>query len=212
MTVDQQELANAAKKLQALYEELDHAKYERPPAPEVSTQGANQQKGPSEPFPIWTISDDAHFTALLNEYCTDAARYVPLDGDIYTHGFRRNGRRMCQWIAWNAGPISQLDVAPLMLDELNHQARELNHRLRRTRPPAPISEPQEVWLTARTICYRLRQQGHNVSPELLRKWAERGKLRHSTTFQKENKYLYAEVCGLVVENSNKNHLNVHPRQ
>ena len=212
MPIDQQDLAHAAKKLQILYEELDHAKYERPPAPEVSTQGANQQKGPSEPFPIWTISDDAHFTALLNEYCTDAARYIPLAGDIYTHGFQRNGARMCQWIAWNAGPISQLDVAPLLLDELHHQARELNHRLRRTRPPEPVAESQEVWLTARTICYRLRQQGHNVSPELLRKWAERGKLRHSTTFQKENKYLYAEVCGLVVENSNKNHLNVHPRQ
>ncbi|QRP20931.1 hypothetical protein [Corynebacterium macginleyi] len=193
MPIDQHDLAHAAKKLQVLYEELNHAKYQRPPAPEVSTQGANQQKGPSEPFPIWTISDDAHFTALLNEYCTDAARYVPLTGDIYTHGFQRNGTRMCQWIAWNAGPISQLDVAPLMLDELNHQARELNHRLRRTRPPEPISEPQEAWLTARTICYRLRQQGHNVSPELLRKWAEREKISSLEDCDGKKKYLQHEV-------------------
>lgn len=192
MTVDQQDLANAAKKLQVLYEELDHAKYERPPAPEASTQGANQQKGPSEPFPIWTISDDAHFTALLNEYCTDAARYVPLAGDIYTHGFRRNGTRMCQWIAWNAGPISQLDVAPLMLDELKHQARELNHRLRRTRPPEPVAESQEVWLTARTICYKLRQQGYNVSPELLRKWAERGTVQRRRADNGNWAYLLSE--------------------
>lgn len=192
MTVDQQELAHAAKKLQVLYEELDHAKYERPPAPEVSTQGANQQKGPSEPFPIWTISDDAHFTALLNEYCTDAARYVPLAGDIYTHGFRRNGRRMCQWIAWNAGPISQLDVAPLMLDELNHQARELNHRLRRTRPLEPIGK-QEAWLTARSICYKLRQQGHTISPELLRQWAHRGKITTKTTTDHKTLYSITQV-------------------
>lgn len=197
MTIDQQELAHAAKKLQILYEELDHAKYERPPAPEVSTQGANQQKGPSEPFPIWTISDDAHFTALLNEYCTDAARYIPLAGDIYTQGFRRNGRRMCQWIAWNAGPISQLDVAPLMLDELNHQARELNHRLRRTRPPEPISEPQEVWLTARTICYRLKQQGYAITPELLRKWAERREIRKKTQENSRNLYPMSEVMDRV---------------
>lgn len=193
MPIDQQDLAHAAKQLQALYEELDHAKYERPPAPEVSTQGANQQKGPSEPFPIWTISDDAHFTALLNEYCTDAARYVPLAGDIYTHGFQRNGTRMCQWIAWNAGPISQLDVAPLMLDELHHQARELNHRLRRTRPPAPISEPQEVWLTARSICYRLKQQGHDITPELLRQWAHRGKIGTKTTTDHKNLYSITQV-------------------
>lgn len=192
MTVDQQDLAHAAKKLQVLYEELDHAKYERPPAPEVSTQGANQQKGPSEPFPIWTISDDAHFTALLNEYCTDAARYVPLAGDIYAQGFRRNGRRMCQWIAWNAGPISQLDVAPLMLDELHHQARELNHRLRRTRPLEPIGK-QEAWLTARTICYRLKQQGHDITPELLRQWAHRGKISTKTTTDHKNLYSITQV-------------------
>ena len=176
MTTNQEDLAHAAKKLQILYEELDEAKYNRPPAPEVSTQGANQQKGPSEPFPIWTLSDDAHFTELLNEYCTDAARYIPLTGDIYTHGFQRNGTRMCHWIAWNAGPISQLDVAPLMLEELNHQIRELNHKLRRTRPPQPIDKPQEVWLTARTICYKLRERGYNVSPQLLRKWAGRKKI------------------------------------
>ncbi|MBM0244591.1 hypothetical protein GWO63_010160 [Corynebacterium macginleyi] len=198
--VDQHDLAHAAKKLQVLYEELNHAKYQRPPASEVSTQGANQQKGPSEPFPIWTISDDAHFTALLNEYCTDAARYVPLTGDIYTHGFQRNGTRMCQWIAWNAGPISQLDVAPLMLDELNHQARELDHRLRRTRPPAPISEPQEAWLTARTICYKLRQQGYDVTPERLRKWAERRKIRARKLDGRKNVYEVSNVREAICRN------------
>lgn len=197
MTTNQEDLAHAAKQLQLLYEELDEAKYNRPPAPEVSTQGANQQKGPSEPFPIWTLSDDAHFTELLNEYCTDAARYIPLTGDIYTHGFKRNGTRMCHWIAWNAGPISQLDVAPLMLDELKHQIRELDHRLRRTRPPEPIDKPQEVWLTARTICYKLRQQGNKVTPELLRKWAERGKLVRVKNENGQSLYRYSTVTYLV---------------
>lgn len=197
MTTNQEDLAHAAKQLQTLYEELDEAKYNRPPAPEVSTQGANQQKGPSEPFPIWTLSDDAHFTELLNEYCTDAARYIPLTGDIYTHGFQRNGTRMCHWIAWNAGPISQLDVAPLMLEELKHQIRELDHRLRRTRPPQPTGESQEVWLTARTICYKLRQQGNKVTPELLRKWAERGKLVRVKNENGQSLYRYSTVTYLV---------------
>nr|DAR54540.1 MAG TPA: hypothetical protein [Caudoviricetes sp.] len=38
----------------------------------------------------------------------------------------------------------------------------------------------KAWPNARTICYKLQQQGHNVSPELhnvspelLRKWVER---------------------------------------
>lgn len=202
MTTNQEDLAHAAKQLQQLYEELNEAKYNRPPAPEVSTQGANQQKGPSEPFPIWTLSDDAHFTELLNEYCTDAARYIPLTGDIYTHGFQRNGTRMCHWIAWNAGPISQLDVAPLMLDELKHQIRELDHKLRRTRPPEPIKNPQEVWLTARTICYKLRQQGHNVSPELLRKWVERGEISSLEDCDGKKKYLQREVLSNITVRRN----------
>lgn len=197
MTTNQEDLAHAAKQLQQLYEELDEAKYNRPPAPEVSTQGANQQKGPSEPFPIWTLSDDAHFTELLNEYCTDAARYIPLTGDIYTHGFQRNGTRMCHWIAWNAGPISQLDVAPLMLDELKHQIRELNHKLRRTRPPEPIDKPQEVWLTARTICYKLRQQGYAITPALLRKWAQRGQITVYGDRKGQNLYRMSEVLRII---------------
>lgn len=202
MTTNQEDLAHAAKQLQLLYEELDEAKYNRPPAPEVSTQGANQQKGPSEPFPIWTLSDDAHFTELLNEYCTDAARYIPLTGTIYTHGFQHNGARMCHWIAWNAGPISQLDVAPLMLDELKHQIRELDHRLKRTRPFEPAKSEQEVWLTARTICYKLRQQGHNVSPELLRKWAEREKISSLKDCDGKKKYLQREVLSNITVRRN----------
>lgn len=197
MTTNQEDIAHAAKQLQTLYEELDEAKYNRPPAPEVSTQGANQQKGPSEPFPIWTLSDDAHFTELLNEYCTDAARYIPLTGDIYTHGFQRNGTRMCHWIAWNAGPISQLDVAPLMLEELKHQIRELDHKLKRTRPFEPAKSEQEVWLTAKTLTYKLRQQGYQITPELLRKWAEREKIRKGQSTKGTNQYLLNDVQRLL---------------
>ena len=207
MTTNQEDLAHAAKQLRVLYEELNQAKYDRPPAPEVSTTHSNRQKGPMDPAPIWTLSDDEHFTKRLNQMVCDAAGRI--DGN---HKPTLDGRQLADWLAWYAGPVSQLDFADDILDEVRWQIRELDHRLRRTRPPEPVAKPQEIWLTARTICYKLRQQGYNVSPELLRKWTERGKLRHSTTFQKENKYLYVEVYGLVVENSNKNHLNVHPRQ
>jgi len=207
MTTNQEDLAHAAKQLRVLYEELNQAKYDRPPAPEVSTTHSNRQKGPMDPAPIWTLSDDEHFTKRLNQMVCDAAGRI--DGN---HKPTLDGRQLADWLAWYAGPVSQLDFADDILDEVRWQIRELDHRLRRTRPPEPVAKTQEIWLTARTICYKLRQQGYNVSPELLRKWTERGKLRHSTTFQKENKYLYVEVYGLVVKNSNKNHLNVHPRQ
>lgn len=171
MTTNQEDLAHAAKQLRVLYEELNQAKYDRPPAPEVSTTHSNRQKGPMDPAPIWTLSDDEHFTKRLNQMVCDAAGRI--DGN---HKPTLDGRQLADWLAWYAGPVSQLDFADDILDEVRWQIRELDHKLRRTRPPEPIDKPQEVWLTARTICYKLRQKGYDVSPELLRKWAERRKI------------------------------------
>ena len=174
MSVDQDELRNTAKQLRVLYEELDEAKYEKPPAPTESRMGSNSQKGPTYPMPIWTLSDDVEFTSLLSEYVNDAARFVKPEGEYYREGFGRDGIKMCRWIAWNAGAIAELDVADVMLDELRHQVRELDMRLKRSRPFQPAGKEQEAWLTARSICYTLRQQGYELKPELLRKWVERG--------------------------------------
>ena len=174
MSVDQDELRNTAKQLRVLYEELDEAKYEKPPAPTESRMGSNSQKGPTYPMPIWTLSDDVEFTSLLSEYVNDAARFVKPEGEYYRDGFGRDGIKMCRWIAWNAGAIAELDVADVMLDELKHQVRELDMRLKRSRPFQPAGKEQEAWLTARSICYTLRQQGYELKPELLRKWVERG--------------------------------------
>ena len=175
MSVDQDELRNTAKQLRVLYEELDEAKYEKPPAPAESRMGSNSQKGPTYPMPIWTLSDDVEFTSLLSEYINDAARFVKPEGEYYRDGFGRDGIKMCRWIAWNAGAIAELDVADVMLDELRHQVRELDMRLKRSRPFQPAGK-EEAWLTARGIQRALRRQDIDISPELLRKWVERGKL------------------------------------
>lgn len=194
MSVDQDELRNTAKQLRVLYEELDEAKYEKPPAPTESRMGSNSQKGPTYPMPIWTLSDDVEFTSLLSEYVNDAARFVKPEGEYYRDGFGRDGIKMCRWIAWNAGAIAQLDVADVMLDELRHQVRELDMRLKRSRPFQPAGKEQEAWLTARSICYTLRQQGHNVTPELLRKWAERGRVKAKIGENRSNLYHLKEVA------------------
>lgn len=193
MSVDQDELRNTAKQLRVLYEELNDAKYEKPPAPTESRMGSNFQKGPTYPMPIWTLSDDVEFTSLLSEYVNDAARFVKPEGEYYTDGFGRDGIKMCRWIAWNAGAIAELDVADVMLDELKHQVRELDMRLKRSRPFQPAGKKQESWLTARSICYTLGKMGHNVTPELLRKWAERGKLDIKSKVGGENLYSILEV-------------------
>ena len=205
MSVDQDELRNTAKQLRVLYEELDEAKYEKPPATTESRMGSNSQKGPTYPLPIWTLSDDVEFTSLLSEYVNDAARFVKPEGEYYREGFGRDGIKMCRWIAWNAGAIAELDVADVMLDELKHQVRELDARLKRSRPFQPAGKEQEAWLTARSICYTLRQQGYSITPELLRKWAERGKIRTRKDPRGLNLYesrdLFRELEKTLIQNS-----------
>lgn len=174
MAVGQDELRNAAKQLRVLYEELNEAKHERPPAPTEYRMGSNSQKGPTHPMPVWTLSDDVEFTTLLSEYVNDAARFVKPEGEYYREGFGRDGIKMCRWIAWNAGAIAKLDVADVMLDELKHQVRELDTRLKRNRPFQPAGKSQESWLRGRAIHRQMQWQGVDISLELLRKWAERG--------------------------------------
>lgn len=188
MNVNQEALAQAAKHLRVLYEELNQAKYDRPPAPEVSTTHSNRQKGPMDPAPIWTLSDDEHFTKRLNQMVCDAAGRI--EGN---HRPTLDGRQLSDWLAWYAGPVSQLDFADDILDEVRWQIRELDHRLRRTRPPTPVEEPQEVWLTARTICYKLNQQGYNITPDLLRKWAERKQISSKRQSAKQVSYRLNDV-------------------
>lgn len=73
MTTNQEDLAHAAKKRQQLYEELNQAKYNRPPAPEVSTQGANQQKAPANHSP----SGHSQTTPTSPNYSTNTAQTPP---------------------------------------------------------------------------------------------------------------------------------------
>lgn len=194
MNVDQEALAQAAKQLRVLYEELNQAKYDRPPAPEVSTTHSNRQKGPMDPAPIWTLSDDEHFTKRLNQMVCDAAGRI--DGN---HKPTLDGRQLADWLAWYAGPVSQLDFADDILDEVRWQIRELDHRLRRTRPPEPIAKPQEVWLTARTICYRVP----TLTPEQLRKWGERGRVQRRRLASGSWGYLASECIERIVDTQTK---------
>lgn len=194
MTADQDELRNTAKQLRVLYEELDEAKYEKPPAPTESRMGSNSQKGPTYPMPIWTLSDDVEFTRLLSEYVNDAARFVKPEGEYYRDGFGRDGIKMCRWIAWNSGAIAELDVADVMLDELRHQVRELDARLKRSRPFQPAGKTEnETWLTGKTIQRLLQKQNIETTPELLRKWVERGKIQAKKRNDGTNLYKLHDV-------------------
>ncbi|MCG7243796.1 hypothetical protein [Corynebacterium sp. ACRPS] len=60
--------------------------------------------------------------------------------------------------------------------------------------------PQEVWLTAKTFTYKLRQKGYDVTPERLRKWAERRKIRARKLDGRKNVYEVSNVREAICRN------------
>lgn len=180
-----QDIHTTAQQLATLYQELDRAKYEHTPTRLERKMAPTFNSVP--PAPIWTLSDDAHFTTYLTEYVQDAARYTTTKPTSIT-----NGQTMCAWIQTEANTIATLDVAPLLMTEMTNQIKELNTRLARTRPPQPISIAEHRQ-TARSITHRLAQMGHKLEPATLRQWAKRGKVTVVTNTQGHNTYLLTEI-------------------
>ncbi|MHD0029867.1 hypothetical protein ACQX23_01635 [Corynebacterium diphtheriae] len=101
---------------------------------------------------------------------------------------------MSRKLAFHAQVISELDWASDLTDELEHQTKVIGrHCQSHDAEVGTTDDDGEVWLTARTICHKLRQQGHNISPELLRKWVELGKLQSKANGRQQNTYLTSEV-------------------
>lgn len=179
------EIEDAAHALRLLFQELNHAKTTK-----HTTQTERKMEpnfGPTEPLPIWTLSDDAYFTELLTEYVQDAARYIrPVPTKT------RDGIILCQWVEHHADTIATLPVAPYLLAELQDSATQLDQRLQRTRPPQPVSIVEHRQ-TARSICARLGQMGHRIQPATLRQWHKRGKITAVELSNGRNGYLLTEV-------------------
>ena len=185
-TIDQWELADLAKELGGLYRQLDARKHEKTQAP----RGERVMKptpGPREPGAGWAISLDAQLTAELHEMTRDAINYTDRSAILLA----RNGTRLCSTIRTNAMDIAeQFPAADDLAELMRHQVEQLTRKL----APAPRVEVERRQ-TARSISHRLTTQGYDVSPDLIRKWAERGHISRKTMDDGKAGYLATEVLG-----------------
>ena len=116
----------------------------------------------------------------------DAQRYIH-NKTIQT----KDGHRLANFIALHSGAIAnQFPAAQDLLELIVEQTAYINHHIEKR---AGMSPPRaEARHNSTVICALLAQQGIDVTPELLRKWAERGKIT-TRRIQGRNEYLLSEV-------------------
>lgn len=124
------ELRDTARELRAHYLQLQSFKHTTPNPPEVKTRNSVKGLGPKSPGNwLWVnryIEMEQNLRELaLNAFGTDGINIRLHDGDLAAP-------RLCHLIAYHAQPLSELDWAADLQQELEDQARTIN---RWTNPP-----------------------------------------------------------------------------
>lgn len=124
------ELRDTARELKAHYLQLQAHKHTTPNPPEVKTRNSVKGLGPKPPGNwLWVnryIEMEQNLRELaLNAFGTDGINTRLQDTDMAAP-------RLCHLIAYHAQPLSELDWAADLMQELEDQARTIN---RWTNPP-----------------------------------------------------------------------------
>ncbi|WCZ37951.1 hypothetical protein [Corynebacterium jeddahense] len=125
-----------------------------------------------------------------------------LDAQRYIHNRTiqtKDGRRLANFVALHAGAIANQfpaadDLLELIIEQTAYIARQIEKRVGASAPRPEARHNSTV------ICALLAQQGVSVTPELPRKWAERGKISSvNDTGGSRNEYLLSEVLRRVTD-------------
>lgn len=124
------ELRDTARELKHHYLQLHALKHTTPNPPEVKTRNSVKGLGPKSPGNwLWVnryVEMEQNLRELaLNAFGTDGIGIRIHDGDLAAP-------RLCHLIAYHAQPLSELDWAADLMQELEDQARTIN---RWTNPP-----------------------------------------------------------------------------
>lgn len=188
---DEWTIRDTAKTLADLYQDLDAAKYTRPKPPEVRTM--RPAPGPRPPAPDHLISLDEELSSRLME----------MVGECRTHldparTFAKDGVELARWVAYNAEQVAELGVAEDLLQEMQDQVRHIKFKLFGN-AIAKVAKLPERRQSAQSICVRLSSMGHRATPDLLRKWAERGHITREDRNDGTAGYLITEVLNRITE-------------
>lgn len=178
-------IRDTAKELAGLFRELDAAKYTRPKPPEVRSM--RPAPGPRPPAPDHLVSLDEELTSRLFEMTRECANHIRP-----TLILTKNGMRLCSFLAFNAQAVSELDVAPDLLDELKDQVRTLKRKLQ----PQGVQSVANTdpYLTADSIQRSLTNKGLSCPPATIRSWAQRG---HVATKQRKDGHTAYRLADII---------------
>lgn len=187
MITDEFNIRRAAQHLRVLMVELDNAKHlKQVPRGEPTPGGAGF--GPRLPGN----------TEAMSLYCE-----IERELSIWLRDWRceRHGAQdQLGWVAFNAEWVAAQADSESFLDELHRWATLVEKAVGRGPTLKDLlsthgtrDQNGEIWLTARTICYKMRQEGYSLKPGLLRKWAERGQLTSRQGKQTRRLYNLQEV-------------------
>lgn len=187
--VDEFELRDAAIRLKNGMEKLAQAKYTKPQhTGEPVSGGAGF--GPRAPGNETAIS-------LYCEIERELSRWlIPIGCD------RHGVFKQLEWVAfYNYRLAYDLDAESL-LEELRRWITTVENLLGIGPTIKDLAAKPERRQTARSICHRLHKWGYNITPELLRKWAERKEITTTKCKNGKNLYLLSEVvhkCRVLTE-------------
>lgn len=116
-----------------------------------------------------------------------AAPGLPLDQPLAT---------WCAWLNRNRALLLAMDWAEDCIAELQDLDTELRHHIHPTDPHLQIEHRQ----TSKSICYRLGNMGHRITPAQLRGWARRGHITSVDINGGHNGYLLTEVLEYLSKN------------
>ena len=106
---------------------------------------------------------------------------------------KKPATQICDWVTFNAYELATHPDAEGFQQTLALWVTQVEQLLGRGVSLKHPYRMPEGFQTARSICHRLNQQGHSITPERLRKWVERGKIHTIQTPNGHNWYQLSEI-------------------
>lgn len=193
--VDEFQLRDTARELAELYIEMHRLKDTSPTPPEVKTRNSIKGLGPKSPGNwLWMhryITMEQNLRELcLNAFGTDGI-HVRISEEDFT------APRLCGLIAWHAQPLSELDWAADLLQELEDQAWKINQWVNPPQVPRVLirqAQSSEQLLTASHVAKAASAAtGKRVDRKQITYWGNAGYITAHYDNQGKSCYQLGEV-------------------
>lgn len=151
---DEFQLRDTARELAELYVEMHRLKDTNPAPPEVKTRNSIKGSGPKSPGNWLWMHRYVTMEQNLRELCLNAFGADGIHVRITEADF--TAPRLCGLIAWHAQPLSELDWAADLLQELDDQARMINRWVN------PADQAAALLRSARVKRHLVEKYGSNL--------------------------------------------------